>query len=198
MRLEHDARLHRERVGHKVHRAPDRRRTVECASGSSLDLNVVRAGHQVGEIDPVDVVIFGIVLRHPVDHDRDTPLVEAAKVDIVVADAVAVLGVGGNGRKIGKEHRDILHRVAFADLSRGQIGERGRRLAFMGLRGRDDDRRQDIDGVFVGLLLLSNAPADVPRIRSTTAMALIVHPPETKNPATGRLPARERRKQESQ
>ena len=45
--------------------------SIERASRAALDLDVVGAREEVGKVDPVDVVILGIVLGNSIDHHRD-------------------------------------------------------------------------------------------------------------------------------
>ncbi|OPZ78049.1 MAG: hypothetical protein BWY77_01581 [bacterium ADurb.Bin431] len=81
--------------GDQVDRPADRRGAAEEAARPALHLDLLKIGGQIGKIEPVDHVVFRIVLGHTVDQHRNPALVEAAQVEIGVADAVAALGVKG-------------------------------------------------------------------------------------------------------
>ncbi len=102
-------------------------------------MHTAGASEQVGEIDPVDIVIFGVVLGDPVDHHGEPALVETPEVHVVIADSVSVFGIERHGGKLGKEDRDILHGIAFRELLLLQVGEGGWSLPLTRLsRGHDD------------------------------------------------------------
>jgi len=119
----------------------DRRRTIESTSGAALNLNALRTCKQIREIDPVHIVIFGVVLRDAIDHDRQPSLVKAPQIDIVVADTVAVFRIIGNRWKVRKQYGHILHGVTLLQIDSRKIGERHRRKPFEGLSSCDNHRR---------------------------------------------------------
>ena len=82
-----------ESIGYQVDRSPDGSGPIEGASRPSLYLDILQAGCQVREIDPVYVVVFRIVLRDTVDHHRDSSLVKSPHREISVAHVIPGFGI---------------------------------------------------------------------------------------------------------
>ena len=154
IRFQNDAGIAVKRIRDEINGPADRRGTVKRAPRPALHLHVPHTRKEVGEIQPVHVVVFRIVLRNPVDHDRDPSLVESTKRHIVIPDPVPVFGICGDGWKLREEDGNILHRVAGVNLCGGQIGKCHWSLPLPSLSCRNDNRRHLVDCVTgrIGLL----------------------------------------------
>jgi len=115
-------RLVAQQIGYQVDRAADRRHPAHAVGHPALDLHVLEARGEVRQVDPVDLVVLGIVLRHAVDQHGDAPLVEAADLQVGVAQAAARIAVGEDAGDVLQEQGQVGGRLAAAQVQARQVG----------------------------------------------------------------------------
>lgn len=125
-------------VGDDVHRTAHRGGRDLRGAQTALRLHAARHVRETGPVRPVDAAPFHVIDRHAVHHHGDVGRLEAAHVDLGVAEAAAVLGhiyAGGRFEDLG----ELLSAEFVGDLvgRDGRYGHRG--LALHGHRLRDDD-----------------------------------------------------------
>ncbi len=103
-------------------------RPVCGGSDSALYLNALQRARQVGQIDPKNILAFGIIQRHAVQRDVDAAGIDPPDAHVAVSRSRTVFTVRNERRNVLQKNGNVARGVVFFNLRLRNIRIRHRRV----------------------------------------------------------------------